>query len=77
MSLIHHAALPPELIFQGCDSYAPEYLTIPFARGSIVVEPLSTTDLRIVRLMSSDLQDYLNPGLQPGRVINLLTGENF
>lgn len=72
--MIHYAALPPELIFQGCESYTPEYLTIPFARGSIVMEPLSATEMRIVRLMSSDLRDYLNPALQPGRIIDLLAG---
>jgi hypothetical protein len=73
--VIHYAAFPLELIFEGCESYVPEYLRIPFARGCLVVEPLSPTEVRIVQLISSDLQDYLNPQFQPGRVIDLLTGE--
>ncbi len=73
--MIHYVAFPLELIFEGYESYAPEYLRLPFARGWIIVEPLSTASFRIVQLISSDLQDYLNPQFQPGRVIDLLTGE--
>jgi len=70
--VIHYAALPLELVFEGCESYAPRYLRLHFARGWIVVEELSPGAFRIAQLMSSDLQDYLDPRFQPGRVINLV-----
>jgi len=73
--VIHYAALPLELIFEGCESYDPDYLRLRFARGWIIVEPLSPHSFRVVQLMSSDLQDYLNPQFQPGRIIDLLPGE--
>ena len=72
--MIHHAALPLELIFEGCDRYRPEYLRIPFHRGALVVEPLSPAGARIIQLISSDPQDYLNPLFQPGRIIDLFPG---
>lgn len=72
--MIHYAALPLELIFEGCEGYAPHYLRLPFARGWIVLEELSPGFFRIVQLISFDLQDYLNPQFQPGRVIDLLGG---
>ncbi len=72
--MIHYAALPLELIFEGCDSYRPAHLCIPFHRGSIIVEPLPPAGARIIQLISSDLQDYLDPRFQPGRIIDLLSG---
>lgn len=71
--MIYYAAFPAELVFDGCDRFAPQYQRIPFARGSIVVEAITPTSLRIVSLASSEIQDYLNPHLQPGRVIELLS----
>ena len=72
--MIHYAALPPELIFEGCESYRPEYLRIPFQRGVIIVEPVSPAGARIIQLISSDLQDYLDPRFQPGRIVDLFSG---
>lgn len=72
--MIYYAAFPAELAFGGGEGAAPEYLQIPFARGSIIAEILSPTSLRIVSLHSSEIQDYLAPQFQPGRVINLLSG---
>lgn len=71
--MIYYAAFPAELAFEGYDTFAPEYMRIPFARGCLIVEPLSPTSLRIVGLISSDIQDYLQPQFQPGRVIDLLS----
>ncbi|HHW75273.1 MAG TPA: hypothetical protein GX744_08495 [Firmicutes bacterium] len=72
--MIYYAAFPAELAFEGHERFEPAYLRIPFARGSIIAEVLSPTSLRIVSLHSSDIQDYLEPLLQPGRVINLQPG---
>jgi hypothetical protein len=69
--LIHYAALPLELILEGIDDFSPEYVEIPFARGHIVVEPITPTTGTIVQLVSSDLMDYLNPRFQPGNIIEL------
>lgn len=73
--MIHYAALPRELIFEGLEEYNPKYLSISFARGALIVEPLLQGEMRIVRLMSSDLQDYLDPRFQPGRLLDPFAGE--
>lgn len=72
--MIYYAAFPPELVFEGQQSYAPQYRQIPFARGYIIVETVSPASLRIVGLISSEVQDYLEPQFQPGRIIELLPG---
>lgn len=69
--MIHHTVLPAELIFEGNETFSPEYVTMPFERGQVVVEPLSATTGRIVQLVSSDIQDYLNPQFQPGTIVEL------
>lgn len=71
--MIYYAAFPAELVFEGYDRFAPRYRRLPFERGSIVVEAHTATSLRIVSLASSDIQDYLNPLFQPGRIIDLLS----
>lgn len=74
--MIYYAAFPAELAFEGHDTFAPEYRRIPFARGCIIAEVLSPTSLRIVGLISSEIQDYLKPQFQPGRVIDLLSNSS-
>lgn len=67
--MILYAAIPPELVFEGFDSYSPHYVEIPFSRGHILVEFTSPARGKIVKLVSNDLQDYLNPRLSPGSII--------
>ena len=47
------------------------YMQIPFVRGTIEVELTSASTAKIVRLLSSDVNDYLHPALQPGVEIKL------
>ncbi|NMD41700.1 MAG: hypothetical protein GYA86_00130 [Firmicutes bacterium] len=72
--MIYYAAFPAELAFEGLENFAPRYRQIPFARGYIIAEVVSPVSLRIVSLVSSEVQDYLAPQLQPGRIIELLPG---
>ena len=69
--MIHQTVLPLELVFEGADSFSPEYHRISFSRGQIIVEPVSKTTGRIVQLMSYDLRDYLDPRFQPGALIEI------
>ncbi|NLA10880.1 MAG: hypothetical protein GX883_01990 [Firmicutes bacterium] len=73
--MIYYAAFPPELVFEGQASYQPQYRRIPFSRGQIIAETIAPGSLRIVGLISSDVQDYLQPQFQPGRIIELLPKE--
>ncbi|MGI6328684.1 MAG: YlzJ-like family protein [Dethiobacteria bacterium] len=56
---------------KGSEEHRPVYFQIPFNRGFIEVEITSNNSAKIVRLNSSDLNDYLHPALQPGKEIRL------
>jgi hypothetical protein len=41
-------------------------------RGRLIqIEPVSATEGRIIRIISTDPRDFLDPGTQPGRTINI------
>ncbi|MGE5484534.1 MAG: YlzJ-like family protein [Ignavibacteriales bacterium] len=44
-------------------------------RGRIIqVEPVSPTEGRVVRVISTDPQDFLDPATQPGSLVSLWGG---
>ncbi len=70
--MVLYTPIPLEEIFQEQDGdKKPNYVQIPFSRGTIEVEPTSASTAKIIRLISSDVADYLHPGLQPGVEIKL------
>ena len=69
--MILYTPLPPEIVMKGAEEHKPSYLQIPFSRGFIEIELITPTSAKIVRLLSSDLNDYLHPHLQPGNEIKL------
>jgi hypothetical protein len=73
--VILYTTMPLETVYQGLEDMRPSYLEVKLAGTMVVVEPISLEQGRIVRILSTDPQDYLNPGLQPGRVINFVPGE--
>lgn len=60
-----------EILKNPAEKKQGDYLQIPFARGTIEVELTSPSTAKIVRLLSSDINDYLHPALQPGVEIKL------
>jgi len=68
--LILYTPLPLEIVMKDAD-YKPSYLQIPFSRGFIEVELISPVSAKVVRILSNDLNDYLQPHLQPGSEIKL------
>ncbi len=69
--MILYTPLPVEAVLEGFDSYTPEYLELDYpGGGKLIVEPLSPTEGRLVRLISSHPDDYLRPELQPGTIIS-------
>ncbi len=41
---------------------------------TVIIEPVSPTQGRIIRLVSTDPQDFLDASLQPGSLVNLWGG---
>ncbi|NPV71298.1 MAG: hypothetical protein HPY55_11750 [Firmicutes bacterium] len=43
---------------------------------TVLIEPVSPTEGRVVRVISTDPQDFLDSSLQPGSMVNLWGGFN-
>jgi len=65
-----YTAVPLEQIFEGIENIqAPE--EIVYNGVTMQVEPLDRSQARIVRLISPNPLDYLNPEYAPGTIIRL------
>jgi len=68
--MILYTIMPAELVFDGYDSYQPNHLEMDYpGGGKLIIEQISVTEGRLVRLISSRHEDYLNTKLQPGATI--------
>lgn len=60
--------IPPEIIFGVADNN-PSYKEINVQGTSLLVEQVSSTHSRVVRLLSTCPDDYLRPEFQPGALL--------
>lgn len=67
--MTYHTIIPEETLFEGWDDYRPDYLEINLNGVQLQVEMLNGTQARIVRLLSADPNDFLNPSYTPGTLI--------
>ena len=66
---MYYTIMPMEAVMDGHEFHQPTYTEMPCKNGMLIVESLSMNSARVVRLISSNPMDYLNPAMQPGRVI--------
>lgn len=52
-------------------SYDRDIVEVTYHGKLLLVEPVSATQARVVRLISTDPADFLRPDLQPGSLIPL------
>ncbi len=69
--MILYTPLPAELVLEGYESFRPEYIELDYRNGKLIVELISATEGRLVRLISPCPDDYLDPALQPGTILPL------
>ncbi|MGI6491675.1 MAG: hypothetical protein GX949_05510 [Peptococcaceae bacterium] len=70
--MILYTPMQLELVLEGFDTTRyPDYKNIEYQGVAMVVEPCSPGEYRIVRLLSTNPQDYLKLELAPGMVINI------
>ncbi|MGD9677178.1 MAG: YlzJ-like family protein [Vulcanibacillus sp.] len=67
--MIMYSTVPIEVIFENYDKMKLNYREIQFGHINMVVEQLSGSEGKIVRLISPIAQDYLLPQYQPGNII--------
>ncbi len=68
--MLLYTVYPQEMVLDGHESYSPEYIELEYEGYKVVIELLSPTSGKIVRLISSFSQNYLDPDLQPGVLIS-------
>lgn len=68
--MIVYSVLPDEIVFKDMEDYTPQYTDIEVGGLRMQVEAISGHKARIVRLYSTNPQDYLNPSYAPGTEID-------
>jgi hypothetical protein len=68
--MIIYTSMPLELVYEGYENFNPQYEEIVHNGVSMVIEPSGAYQGKIVRLLSSNPQDFLNPSHSPGSVIH-------
>ncbi|MDI3540703.1 hypothetical protein H0A61_02588 [Koleobacter methoxysyntrophicus] len=69
--MIYYAAIPIELVFENIENNYPNFQEIDYNGVKLIVEPFKFNSWKIVRIISSNPYDYMNPLYQPGNIINL------
>jgi hypothetical protein len=65
-----YTILPLETVFAGMDKVEQEeYVEVSINGVTMQVKPINAQQASIVRLLSCNPQDYLNPQYSPGRII--------
>lgn len=64
-----YTIMPEEVVWAGREEFNPVYLDMEINGVSMQVERLNGAQARVVRLYSSNVQDYLNPAYAPGSIL--------
>ncbi len=68
--MILHTVLPIEQVLEGMDQER-RFTEMTILGVTLIVEAVSADMAVIVRIVSTDPRDYLNPALEPGRTVRL------
>ncbi|HHY71057.1 MAG TPA: hypothetical protein GX519_05280 [Thermoanaerobacterales bacterium] len=66
--MLLYTSMPLEIVLEGMDKKY-EYKEINVDGVKLVVESVGINQSKIVRLLSSNPQDFLNPNFSPGKII--------
>lgn len=64
-----YTIMPEDKVFEGYENFVPDYLEVDINGVTMQVEMVGGSQARIVRLLSNNANDYLNPAYTPGRVL--------
>lgn len=70
--MIHYTPLPLEIVFENWDRPMKRAREIVVDGITMEVEPLNEQEAKIVRIVSSDPEHFLNPALAPGQVVSFI-----
>ncbi|MGO4887721.1 YlzJ-like family protein [Anaerobacillus sp. MEB173] len=69
--MILYTSMPQELIYPQDNQEFNKQMTVDIEGGQLLLEEISPTEYRVVRLMSSDPMLFLNENYSPGKMIQL------
>ncbi|MFM1650878.1 YlzJ-like family protein [Brevibacillus sp. B_LB10_24] len=68
--MILYTTMPLDIVFENMDQVEKQEIReITLGSATMLVEPVSHYEAKIVRLISPNPQDYLNPRFAPGQKI--------
>lgn len=70
--MIIYTPMPLELVFEGMDQPSIPLQELDYGDTKLLVEPVGLNQGKVVRLISTQPMDYLNPQYQPGTIVNLV-----
>jgi len=66
--MLLYTPLPMEVVLEGLEK-AREYHEVQINNITMILERISDSESKIVKLISTNPNDFLNPMLQPGRIL--------
>lgn len=67
--MIQYTVMPLDVVMNGIDEMKDHPMEVSVNGITMQVQPINATQATIVRLISPNPQDYLNPQYSPGRII--------
>lgn len=67
--MLLYTIVPPEMIFDESQEELPQEIEIKDGSVSLLCQTFPGGEMRISRIISSNPQDYLKPGWQPGSIV--------
>ncbi|NSL51125.1 YlzJ-like family protein [Calidifontibacillus erzurumensis] len=69
--MILYTTMPSELIFQENHQSCSKQTIIEVNGLSLLVEPVSHEECRVIQVLSTNPYDFLNDAIQPGSLLSL------
>ena len=66
--MILYTVLPMELVLEGIERER-QFTDVELGGVAMTIEPISAEEAVIIRIISTDPRDFLDPALQPGRIL--------
>ena len=67
--MILHTVFPLEQVLEEPHNEKFNFIEMKYAGMTIIVQPFNSTSGKLIRLISVNPNDYLNPQYQPGTIV--------
>lgn len=69
--MILYTSMPQEYIFPPDNEEYSKQLTVDIDGGQLILEQVTSTEYKVVRLLSTDPMNFLNENYSPGKMVHL------